>query len=148
MNYLIGFILLLTTGAVSAENFDISGIHQQSIQLDGANTINIECYCPIREVQTSNTENTIKLLIEARYSSVGYHGKQTIPTSIKPKQMQFQVDYSKNTLKLISQEWAFMHHLFEVEQLKVIAPDSISVNFIDLSYGDLEGRKKKLIDSQ
>lgn len=148
MKYHIGFILLIITGAVSAENFDISGTHHQSIQLDGANSINIECYCPIREVQTSNSGNTIRLSIEARYSSAGYHGKQTIPTSIKPEQMQFQVAYSKNTLKLISQEWAFMHHSLEIEQLKVIVPETISVNFIDLSYGDLEGRKSKLSDSQ
>lgn len=147
MNCLIGFILLVNISAVSADNFDIRGTHQQSIQLNGKNNINIECYCPNREVLTSQTDNTIQLIIEARYSSVGYHGKQTIPSNIKTEQMQFQVNYSKDTLNLISPEWAFIHHLFEIEQLKVIVPVSINANFIDLSYEDLEGRKKKLIDS-
>lgn len=144
MNYIIGFILLITIGAVSAENFDIRGTHQQSIQLDDAKRIDIECYCPNKEVLTSQTDNTIQLIIEARYSSVGYHGKQTIPTKIKPEQMQFLIKPSENILKLISSEWAFIHHLFEIEQLKVIVPKTINVHFVNLSYGDLEGRKKKL----
>lgn len=146
MKLLIGFLLILSVGLASAENFDIRGTHQQSVQLGGANSIYIECYCPNRNVVISNSAKDIQLIIEAKYSSVGYHGKQTIPTSIEPEQMQFQVNRSDKTLKLISLEWAFMHHLFEVEQLQAIAPEGIDVNFIDLSYDDLEDRKRKLLE--
>jgi hypothetical protein len=120
-------------------DFSIDGQLEQRVSAGEAKKVIIRCRCPKRTVFTA-AGNDIVLHIKANYSSVGYHGDQTVPTQIEPGQMGFAQRSKDDALLLDSREQSYIHHLFLLTDVAVEVPKGMELQWEILDWSALEAR--------
>lgn len=137
---LISFGVLLTAYC-SGQDYSIKESMVQTITAEKINYLIIECYCDsgvwIQEFET----NTIEIKITGILSSVGYHGLQEKPPKIGEKTLSFKPVINKDTLRLLSREWTFMHHAYLIDHLRIKIPKKLRYEIINIQGSQLEGRE-------
>ena len=120
-------------------DFSVKGNAAQQIPLGEAAILLVRCYCPEIALKRAGT-TFVEINVEAVHDSVGYHGKQSKPTVIPLKALQFNSYNDRQTLSLESHEYTSMHHALLVKHLALTVPPELEVRIVQIPYKALEGR--------
>lgn len=123
-------------------DFEMENSYNQVLELDGAKTVVLTCYCPNEiDIIESETER-VELFTVGKYGSQGYHGEQEKPSKIPDAFLIFDTETVDDTLRLVSNEWTMMHHYFMIEEVKISLPKGVGFSVRRINGNDLEGRRQ------
>lgn len=136
-------VIILMTISCNGQDFSVTDSLTQTLNADNIKHLIIECYCN-KGVNVIETQNkTIEIEIKGKLLSVGYHGVQQVPKEIGKEKLSFKTEVQNDTLRLISKEWAYIHHFYVIDILKVQIPKGMNHEIIKVSGAELEGREIK-----
>lgn len=141
MRYLpaLNLLLLLAVPGCS-QDYTVTDSFTQTVETRKASVVELQCHCPEGVEVVRHTSSKIKLKISGELSSLGYQGQQDKPDGIEKELLSFRAEYHKDTLKLISQEWTYLHHAFMITDLKIYLPTDLPYQFRKIKGSALEGR--------
>lgn len=144
MKYLVSSLFLIfLSGVTIADDYSIVDSSIQSFPAKGITEIEISCFCS-NDVKIKRTKRgDIKIEIEAKMDSVGYHGKQTKPKGISKTLLNFESYTTDERLELVSKEYTFMHHAFVIKKLTVYLPKNVRYRLMPIHYFMLKGRNSE-----
>lgn len=141
MNKLLTLLIVVTGLSCYGQDFSIYDSHSQKIETNDTKFLVIECYCKNGVITEKTAKKRISIDVKGNLSSVGYHGNQTAPDKIKESTLSFEIEKHNDTLKLISNEWVFMHHAYFIEELNICIPEGMSYEIKKILGNELEGRR-------
>jgi len=142
LKYIGLFIIpLIYPVSAQADDFTVSGSLEQSINIEGIQTIQIYCYCESGFVIKDSLNKTPSLKVNGTHGSGGYHGEQKIPKEVSKGLLSFKETRIGSTLKLESHEYTYIHHAYLINHLEIFVPPTINVELIRLKHRELEGRQ-------
>ena len=143
MKRFLTVVIILITIACKGQDFSVTDSMTQTINADNIKHLIIECYCN-KGVDVIETQiKTIEIDIKGRLLSVGYHGEQEAPKEIGQEILSFKTKIQNDTLYVISKEWAYIHHFYVIDNLKIQIPKGMNYEIIKISGAELEGREIK-----
>ena len=141
MNKSFFLLIIIFVASCSGNNYSISDTLKQTIAVNNAKYLIIECYCENGIEIKKTKEAHISIEVKGKLASIGYHGEQEKPKKIGKETLSFKSELKNDTLKLTSKEWIFMHHSYLIETVKFYLPDGIEHEVVKMESGELQGRK-------
>jgi hypothetical protein len=124
-----------------SSDYSIEDSMTQTIPAANIKFLIMECTCADSVRIKEGKNDIIVAKITGEESSVGYHGDQTAPDEIGEKMLSFKVRINGDTLRLISKEWAYIHHSFLIEELELEIPPGLKYEFVKVTWDELHRRK-------
>jgi hypothetical protein len=124
-----------------SSDYSVEDSMTQTIPATNINYLVIECTCTDSVRIKEGKGDIIVAKIRGEGSSVGYHGDQTAPDEIGEKMLSFKVKANADTLRLISKEWAHIHHSFVIEELELEIPQGLKYELVKVRWEELNDRK-------
>lgn len=143
VNFLIFIGLTCFASVAHSQDYSISANNVQHVSLKDIKSVFVNCYCRTATIKKDALENVLELKAEVTKDSIGYHGKQEIPTKIPNNLMQFKETRNGPVLKLESKEYIFMHHAYLIDQLIITVPKHVDVYLTKIHRQELDGRDIK-----
>jgi hypothetical protein len=124
-----------------SSDYSVEDSMTQTIPAANIKFLIIECTCTDSVRIKEGKNDVIVAKITGEESSVGYHGDQTTPDEIGETMLSFKTRINADTLRLISKEWAHIHHSFLIEELELEIPRGLPYKLVKVTWEELNDRK-------
>ena len=136
----IAVVCIGFTTEVRSEDYLIEEESTQSLELRGANSITVRCYCYSEILLRRSLRDPPMLKVTATLESVGYHGPSERPKGIEKSLMVFEVLSKGDEVVVESKERTHMHTAFLIKKLELVLPPGVELHTESIPFQELEGR--------
>ncbi|WP_374338013.1 hypothetical protein [Leeia sp.] len=119
------------------DDFLLTAEARQIESLGGIRSIVIRCHCAEQDIIRDDQASGLVLDMSGQQGSQGYHGEQSVPGQMQPRDLLFDRSVRGDTLTLHSREWLYVHHFSQITRLQVRLPSRITLRFEPLSEEEL-----------